>query len=737
MAAQGDALPHPLDQGGKWFWNLLKAELAPYPGRTWVAARMTVAATIVMVWVMVFRIPGGFQGAIFTLIISRENPTETFWSGFRTAVGFLIGSLYTIFTIRMLIGDPLTHFLWVMGTLFLSFYLLRIVADYGTAAPLGFGVLGSISLWDDTTLNRNTQLENTLWLAGAVVLGVVATVVVEYAFRRAHPATDLTEGIEDRMQTVESVLTSAATERPLGSEQEKKLSLYGTVGTSRLSRLILRSEYSRHYQTQMSTVIALVRRLVDIAANFQLALSERTGAIDPADRQRCQLLADEVAEVRRSLTLQQLPAEIKQPSQETPSQLPFLLMMERTVALIPQAFSGAESLDVLTAEPLAEGGGWRRIFVADAFSNPAYVQFALRGTLAALVCYITYTALDWPGLSTSVLTCFITALSTIGSSRQKQVLRLSGVVIGGFIFGMGSQVFVLPYLDTIAGFTVLFAVVTAIAAWIATSSARLSYLGVQLALAFYLINLQEFTIQTSLAIARDRVFGVLLGVVSMGLFFDLLWARKPVNEMQTVFAHNLELFAELAEQLLEEDQIKAIRRIRQLRDQINAGFSAVTAQSDAVLLDFSLSRQQNLQIRKEIRRWQPAIRTLLQVQIAAVQYLGQTPLSDLPPPVALAGTGFEKDFAQVMRAIASEVSKKPVPAAPDIRLSAESVQQEIRKYYQDLGTPISPQASDLADLIGSLASVLSPLYEDIHSTFAAQLNTTGAGPQLLKSAARS
>lgn len=736
MATQSVALPRAIDQGGKWFWNFIRAELSPYPGRAWVVARMTVSATIVMVLVMTFRIPGGFQGAIFTLLISRENPTETFFSGFRTAVAFLIGTLYTVFTIRMLIGDPLTHFLWVMGTLFLFFYLLRIIADYGTAVPLGFGVLGSISLWDDTTLNGNTRLENTLWLAGVVVLGVVATIVVEYVFRRAHPVTDLTEGIEARMQTVENVLRSAATERPLESEQEKKLSLYATVGTSRLSRLILRSEYSRHFKTQMGTAIALVRRLVDIAANFQLALSERTGAIDPADRRRCQVLADEVAEVCRSLTLRQLPAEIKQPLQEAPSRLPFLPTMERAVALIPQAFSGAESMDVLIPEPLDEEGS-RRIFVADAISNPAYVQFALRGTLAAMVCYVTYTALDWPGLSTSVLTCFITALSTIGSSRQKQVLRLSGAAIGGFIFGMGAQVFVLPYLDTIAGFTVLFAVVTAIAAWIATASARLSYLGVQLALAFYLINLQEFTIQTSLAIARDRVFGVLLGLVSMGLFFDLLWVRKAVNEMQTVFAHNLELFAELAEQLLEQDHIKAIKRIRQLRDQINEGFQAVSSQSDAVLLDFSPSRQQKLQIRKDIRRWQPAIRTLLQVQITAVQYLARTPLSDLPERVALAGTRFEEDVAQVMRAIACEVSDKPVAAAPDIRLSAESVQQEIRKYYQDLGMPVSPQASDVADLIESLASVLSPLYEDIHSTFAASPNTIGAGSQLLKSTARS
>ena len=76
------------------------------------------------------------------------------------------------------------------------------------------------------------------------------------------------------------------------------------------------------------------------------------------------------------------------------------------------------------------------------------------------------------------------------------MLRPRGAIIGGIIFGMGAQIFVLPYLDSISGFTLLFVAVTAISAWIAAASPRLSYLGVQLALAFYLINLQEFTIQT-------------------------------------------------------------------------------------------------------------------------------------------------------------------------------------------------------------------------------------------------
>jgi multidrug resistance protein MdtO len=714
MPVQSETFPRAVDQGGEWFWDFLKKELTPYPGRAWVVGRMTISATIVMVLVMTFRIPSGFQGAIFTLLISRENPTETFLSGFRTAVVYLIGTVYTVFSIWLLIGDPLTHFLWVAGSLFLSFYSLRVIVDYGMAAPLGFAVLGAISLWDNTAVNVNTRMENTLWLAGVVVLGVVVTIVVEYVFRRVHPTTDLTEGIEVRMQTVETLLRGAATERPLESEWEKRLSQYATVGTSRLRRLILRSQYSPHFKAQMGTAIALVGRLVDIAASFRLALAERAQPIDTADQSRCLRLADQIALLCRNLMLRQLPVKIEGASQEDPSNLPFLPTMERTVALIPEAFAGSQSVQVFIPAPLDDEGP-ARIFVGDSFSNPAHVQFALRGTLAAMVCYISYTALDWPGLSTSVLTCFITALSTIGSSRQKQVLRLGGAFIGGIVFGMGAQVFVLPYLDTIAGFTVLFAVVTAISAWIQTASARLSYLGVQLALAFYLINLQEFTIQTSLSIARDRVFGVLLGLLSMGLFFDLLWVKNPLEEMQAVFARNLEMFAELTEQLLEKDQIKAVRRIRLLRDQLNAGFQAVNAQSDAVLLEFGPSRQRKLQIREDIRRWQPSIRTLLLVQITAVQYLTLQPLKGLPDPIAQAGVAFEKDVARVMRAMASEVSGKPVDAVPDIRLSAARVQQEIRKDYQDLGVSVSSQASDVMDLTQSLASILAPLYEDIRA----------------------
>jgi multidrug resistance protein MdtO len=638
-----------------------------------------------------------------------------------------VATAYTLIGVALFVDDPLTHFLGVGVSLFVSFFLIGIINDYGTAVAFGFTIAGAIPLWDRATLNVNDRVEGTLWLAGVVAVGVVVTVVVEYVFRRVHPTTDLTEGIEERLRTVESVLRSAAAERPLDSASEKMLSLYASVGPARLRRLILRSQYSGHFKAQLGTAVALVGQLVDVAANFQLALNERTKQTEAADQARCLRLAGEIEELGKDLVLRRLPGKIQRPSAEEPPALPFLSSMERIVALIPEAFSGSTTMGEFVAAPLDEEAP-PPFFAADAFSNPAHVQFALRGTLAAFASYVMYTALDWPGLSTSMATCIITALSTIGSSRQKQILRLGGAFIGGIIFGMGAQIFVLPYLDSITGFTLLFMFVTAISSWIATASPRLSYLGVQLALAFYLINVQEFTIQTSLSIARDRVFGVLLGLMSMWLIYDRLWVKNALDEMQAVFARNLEMFAELTEQLLEKDQTKAIRRIRQLRDQLNAGFQAVNAQADAVLFEFGPSRQRKLQIREDIKRWQPSIRTLLQVQVASVQYLAHKPLSNLPEPIAQAGVAFEKDIALVMHAMANELSGKPVVAPPDIRISAARMQEAIRNYYQGLAVSVPAQASDVLGLAESLATILAPLYDDIRATFAA--HNQGIGPHI-------
>ena len=718
MSTQDHALPavspsNPVDEAAGWFWQFLKDELAPYAGRTWTVARIVMAATLVMVIVMTFRVPYGFLGAVYTMFLSRENPTLTFRSGVRTLFSYAAASIYTFLGVMTLIDDPLTHYLWITLSLFLAFYLIRIVPDYMTAVGFGFTLAGAIPLWDETFLSVNQRTENTLWLGFSVILGTVVTVVVEYIFHRVHPVTDFDTGIRARLQAVESLLRQIAAGKS-EFKYQKEIALYSTVGTSRLRRMINRSGASAKFVAQMGTAVALLGRLINLAGSLQILRSNQYTVAPAEDRERCLRLADRIVELERDVLKGKLPKPIPVPAETQGAATPLLPEMERTVALITHAFSRATAATDLSVTAAADQEH-QPLFAADAFSNPEHLKFAIRGTLATMLAYTVYTAIAWPGLSTAVATCIITALSTIGSSRQKQFLRLAGAIIGGFIFGMGAQIFILPHLDSIVGFTVLFAVVTAISAWIATATPRLSYLGVQMALAFYLINLQEFAPQYSLAIARDRVVGVLLGLLCMWLVFDRLWMRDALQEMQEAFARNLRLLVELIEQCRTPDLSVATTRVIQLRDRINEGSNAVKAQSDAVIFEFGPSRERKLKIRDDFRKWQPIIGTLMQVEITYLQYIWHPAVSGIGPPIKDAQIAFDESLAAAVQAMADDVSGKPPHPLTDIEASAAQLRDEIQSYYKD--SPVPAALADIVVLTQNLASIIAPLSADVHATF--------------------
>src|SRR2546421_13024175 len=83
------------------------------------------------------------------------------------------------------------------------------------------------------------------------------------------------------------------------------------------------------------------------------------------------------------------------------------------------------------------------LLLPDATTNPEYVQFAVKGALAALICYVLFIGFDYPGIYTSVITCFVVSLSSIGSSNQKGLVRFGGAAVGGVVCLM-SVVYAFP-----------------------------------------------------------------------------------------------------------------------------------------------------------------------------------------------------------------------------------------------------------------------------------------------------
>jgi multidrug resistance protein MdtO len=113
-----------------WAREFLREELAPYPGRVGLVARMVLAPTIVMIISMAFRIPYGFQGAIFALLITRESPRATLQSSVRILTGIGISTAYVLLSVYFVISFPGFHFIWIIFSFFVAFYAVSAMTDY-------------------------------------------------------------------------------------------------------------------------------------------------------------------------------------------------------------------------------------------------------------------------------------------------------------------------------------------------------------------------------------------------------------------------------------------------------------------------------------------------------------------------------------------------------------------------------------------------------------------------------
>ncbi|HEY0784752.1 MAG TPA: FUSC family protein [Acidobacteriaceae bacterium] len=679
----------------QWLLDFLRRELAPYPGRASAVARMTIAATLVMLAIMTFHIPGGALGGYYALVITRENLRSTLHQATLSILAFLAGTLYTVLGILLFVDSPVTHFLWVIGSLYLIFFVMGTVRNYGVAAGFSFLIATAIPLWDRPG-PVELKLYATLWTLLSVALGCAAALLVEAIYHSSHPADSVVSGLVERLQCVESTLRTYARGQPLTGRARSRLQQYAMVGPASLRRAVIRTGQAPQMRAQIAAFISLTGRLVDLSIHLEQGLRTPASNQPPADdARRLAALADTLSREWRALaplrtmedaTRLALPPWQGSASPETT--VPLLPVLEQTVSMLRSIFSPPleqrrreRSLLALGDKPQPSG-----LFVPDAFTNRDHLVFAFRGCLAATFCYVLYNAIDWPGINTAVATCIITALGTIGSSRQKQVLRVSGAIVGGLVISLPAQIYLLPLMDSISAFTLYFAAVSALAAWFATSSPRLSYLGLQIALAFYLINLQEFTVQTSLTVARDRVIGVLLGLFAMWLVFDQLWAPRAADRMRVLLAQNLRALGRMARLAAlidtgaEAAAREAVLHVRALREKINGDLSQMNEQADAVEFEVGAARRARLRSRSRMQAMQPAMRTIFLLEIALAQYRSTLEAGTAGRRTAF--SRFQHACAEHLAAIAARV-EQPLSSSPPATLLQQVEQTLVELTHQE------------------------------------------------------
>ncbi len=323
-----------------WLWDFLKHELAPYRGRALTVARMVLAATLVMIICNTFRIPYAFIGGIYALIVSHESPRATLNSALTILLVTAGGIAYVLVSVQFVVSVPLLHFVWNIGSLFLAFYALTVLTNYGAFMGFALVISVAVTIWD-RHLSAETNVEDTLWLSLAALIAVVVTSGVELVFGRMRPGDDIVVPVADRLDAVHSVLICYAEQRPVDQAVEEQVIRLGMLGTSTLRRALQLSDYSPQYRAQMSGVVALVGRLVDITT----ALTQLSFEPASTDQAHLRNLAVAVASIRADLMYRRIPGSIPLNNEDEPHRMPLLREMENTVALIPHAFAGYRSVD--------------------------------------------------------------------------------------------------------------------------------------------------------------------------------------------------------------------------------------------------------------------------------------------------------------------------------------------------------------------------------------------------------
>jgi multidrug resistance protein MdtO len=671
----------------------LRRELAPLPGRAIGTVRIVIACVVTLVLCMALQVPDAHLAVWVALRVVTEEAGETLLFGVVALLALTIGLAVSLVLLTVAMDQAWLRFCFMAALAALGLFLRRtfVIGAFGFV----IGLVGTIMMTvPDFVPIPELMVRASLWLWPIFALGIAASVAVNLLIVPSDPATLLEEELRARVQAAEDAVA-----RQLGAPAPKpetmpSLAALVTAGMARMLALLRSAEVVhpslKRRHGQQSALITLADRLVTAAAALELTAPT---ALRPAERARLQRIADECGRMRRALATGGAPEPAAPtaapPDTVGPVALPVLVELEHVVELLRDA---VESEDVpAEAAVLPEP---RRLFVADAFTNPEYLRYALKGSLAVMICYVLQSAVDWPGIRTCIITCMIVALTSEGATIQKATLRLSGALVGALL-GFLSILLLVPGMESITSLVLLVAAGTAVAAWVDLGSARISYAGVQIAFAFFVCVIQGFEPSWHFDTIRDRLVGILLGNAVITLVFLSVW---PVDAATALWRHLAAAMRTTARLATIEDQTEepaaVTRSTAELRAQADREFGAVqqaleegafepdvpglgdrdaaqrmTIDAQAVFLnqlaiarhrpDFAPGALPPL-VRAGIRRFNTAVAERLDAVAERIDDTADDPLPDLRAPLA--------ELADVVKTLLGDAARSAVAAQVHARL---------------------------------------------------------------------
>ena len=508
--------------------EVLAAELAPREGRWAAVARIATGSVITVVIAMVFQIPQPTYMAYIGFLISKDEKNATVTAALGALAAFTLAILLVLGLELVDTAEPALRLPLTAMATFAALFTARTFALGPISFLAGFVIVLLQTLVDDVP-SPEALTRATLWTWVVVFVPLTVTIIVNLVFGQSAVAF-MDRGVRKVLKECETSLAS-------GDYRE-----FLPEWRARLLPLIETARHSNESGARTGRItVSVIRALLDALVILEALPGDLPDDVreDLASRLRaCRLSIESGAAPTMDKFL--VPPPFGDSSKQQSAAV--IALRGSLSGLLGAIGRPVRSPDIAKAHRPPRG-----LFAADAFSNPVHWQFALKSTMAVMISYAIYTLLDWPGMRTAIVTCFFVALSSLGETVHKFVLRLSGALIGGLIAAL-CIVFVLPHLTDIGQLCLLIAVVSVGAAWVATSSELLSYAGMQIAFAFFLGILQGYAPATDLTVLRDRVAGILLGNIVITIVFTSFWPQSARSSIRTALAEALRAIGEVIRQ---------------------------------------------------------------------------------------------------------------------------------------------------------------------------------------------
>ena len=476
-------------------WGLIRD---PAPGRLSYALRIAAGCTATVLVGEIWQVPDLGVPALVALALWQKDRVTNVVAGvaLNLLVVVLLAAIYAV--VRLTLDHTVIFVAYITVLSFCFFFLGSASKLKPVAYMLGLIIIYGLVAVEEVPIGE--IITRALLYTDLFLLVPGAVMVVLGLLICPSPRQVAAEGIAARLRTSAMLLRGASPK-----EQTHAALLLRAGGAEMLKALTMAK---LEYLWKPSDLACLHQ-----AANSSVTLLALAHAAQAEGATAPQSLITTLEDMADIFSHARYPVDITAP--DIPAGQPALQAIATllTVFTVPEAKPAPDK----TEKKKKDG-----FFTADAFTNPEHVRFAVKGTAGVMISYVFFRSINWPGIHTCIITCFIVALPTTGEMVSKLTLRIVGACIGGAI-GILSIIFILPHMQGITAFLILVAVVSLLAAWIKTADERIAYSGFQIGLAFYLSDLSGFGPTTDMTTARDRIVGILVGNFITYAVFTTFW----------------------------------------------------------------------------------------------------------------------------------------------------------------------------------------------------------------------